>query len=171
MGIWISMTRHLLILMYILLIFKTYDLNLLIIFSLIYSSPSLWIFIHKLLRSLLKLILSNLKQAQQRAERHWGKAATPGWQVYSARKLTFEACLGAASEISRFPHPPTKAWKFIKRPSLGSVTCTVQVFSTQHHYPEAVSLEQLLGVGKAGRVHIPRTGIWVQLYFLLSFSS
>lgn len=48
--------------------------------------------------------------------------------------------------------------KSTQGPSLGSLTHPIQGASMPHFYPKAASLEQLLGVGKASSMHIPKTG-------------
>jgi len=55
--------------------------------------------------------------------------------------------------------------------ALGSVTYTVQVFSTSHRCLKAVTLEEPLGAGRARRTHIPRTGDGARSVLLLGSSS
>lgn len=90
-----------------------------------------------------------------------GQGETPetGWQmaaVISEGNLHTRSVLGG-NKTNSSPHLPAKSYKLIKRPQLGSVTYTTQVFSTAHECLKALSLEQLLGVGKASGTHILRT--------------
>ena len=74
-----------------------------------------------------------------------------------ANELTHEACL-ARQQDTWISTPTRQTLHFWKRPQLGSVTYTVQVFSTPLCCLKAVSLDQPLGVGNASRTHVPRTG-------------
>lgn len=76
--------------------------------------------------------------------------------VISKGSLHTRSVLGG-NKTNSSPHLPAKSYKLIKRPQLGSVTYTTQVFSTVHQCLKALSLEQLLGVGKASGTHILRT--------------
>lgn len=76
---------------------------------------------------------------------------TGRWQFPKAKKLTYKACLGQQQGKRSHSHPPSLG--SVCRGLVGSVTPTMQAFSTPHR---CVSLEQPLGVGKRSRERFPR---------------